>query len=274
MKKFLVSLVSILAITGLATVALNKKLKHVTYQFQDQNIKTPVHIAVLTDLHNNLYGPEQVELIEEIKATNPDLILLVGDIFEVNNGTDNAKYLLEWVGANYPAYFVTGNHEYYTKEILPLKELVESYHIKVLDGDVAVLKVGETYLQIGGMDDGKHSTNYPNQMRQLNENFDSSMESYNILLSHRPEIFEDFNDLPLDLILSGHTHGGQWRIPGLINGLFAPDQGLFPKYAGGEYDLGNRNLVISRGLIYQSKIPRIFNRPELVTIELVNVENE
>lgn len=258
----------ILSFFVFANFALNKKLKIVNYRYHHENIKTPVKIVVLTDLHNNLYGKKQEELIKPIKEINPDLILLVGDLFEVNNGTENTRYLLEWVGANYPSYFVTGNHEYYTKEVNTLKNIVESYQIQVLDGKVDLLEIGDTQLQIGGIDDGKHSSNYPYQLRQLSESYDSTLDSYNILLSHRPEIFNDFKDLPIDLILSGHAHGGQVRIPFILNGLFSPDQGFFPKYAGGEYHLEDRQLVVSRGLIFQNQLPRIFNRPELVTIVL------
>lgn len=101
-----------------------------------------------------------------------------------------------------------------------------------------------------------------------------------MLLSHRPELFETYQKYGFDLVLSGHAHGGQWRIPGVLNGLFAPDQGLFPEYAGGRYDYAEGTMIVSRGLARESTpVPRIFNRPEVVIVDIfgnkaVEVEQE
>jgi predicted MPP superfamily phosphohydrolase len=89
---------------------------------------------------------------------------------------------------------------------------------------------------------------------------------YKILIAHRPEMIENYKKYSFDLVLSGHTHGGQVRIPLIINGLYAPGQGVFPKYAGGIYTHGNLTHVISRGLSVNPRLPRIFNPPELVII--------
>jgi predicted MPP superfamily phosphohydrolase len=92
---------------------------------------------------------------------------------------------------------------------------------------------------------------------------------YTILLAHRPEEIERYSAYHFDLVLSGHAHGGQWRLPGIVNGLLAPDQGWFPRYAGGEYLVNGTTLIVSRGLAREStRIPRIFNRPELVVVDL------
>ncbi len=92
---------------------------------------------------------------------------------------------------------------------------------------------------------------------------------YTVLLSHRPEFFELYTEYNFDLVLSGHAHGGQWRIPYILNGLYAPNQGVFPKYAGGEYTENNTTMIVSRGLARESTLlPRFYNRPELVIIDL------
>ena len=94
-------------------------------------------------------------------------------------------------------------------------------------------------------------------------------DTYTILLSHRPELYEDYQQYGFDLVLSGHAHGGQWRIPGILNGLFAPDQGMFPGHAGGLYDDMSTPMIVSRGLARESTlVPRIYNPPELVIIDL------
>jgi predicted MPP superfamily phosphohydrolase len=96
-----------------------------------------------------------------------------------------------------------------------------------------------------------------------------------VLLAHRPEYIDSYLDYDFDLILSGHAHGGQWRIPLLINGLYAPNQGWFPKYAGGRYELGNSTFIVSRGLAKESvRVPRIFNPPELVVIDITAFEEQ
>ena len=99
-------------------------------------------------------------------------------------------------------------------------------------------------------------------------------EGYTILLAHRPERIGAYRQYPFDLVVSGHAHGGQWRIPGLLNGLYAPNQGLFPQYAGGCYDEDGMAFVVSRGLAREStRIPRLFNPPELVVVDLVPEES-
>ena len=93
---------------------------------------------------------------------------------------------------------------------------------------------------------------------------------YTVLLSHRPERGEDYQGKGFDLVLAGHAHGGQWRIPGVLNGLLAPDQGLLPAYAGGLYALEDTTLVVSRGLAREStRVPRLFNPPELVILDVI-----
>lgn len=96
----------------------------------------------------------------------------------------------------------------------------------------------------------------------------SGSSSFSILLTHRPELVEFYKETGFDLILAGHAHGGQVILPGILNGLYAPHQGWFPKYAGGRYDLGGKTMIVSRGLSKYVK-PRIFNRPELVIVNIV-----
>lgn len=90
-------------------------------------------------------------------------------------------------------------------------------------------------------------------------------------MAHRPNYIENYANYPFDVVLSGHAHGGQWRIPGLLNGLYAPGQGFFPKYAGGQYQLANTTFYVSRGLDtqYHPWLFRFYNRPELVIVDLV-----
>lgn len=102
------------------------------------------------------------------------------------------------------------------------------------------------------------------------ENVDSA--DFTVLLAHRPELLAKYAQFPLDLVVSGHAHGGQVRIPGVLNGLYAPNQGWFPKLAGGAYAQGGTTLIVSRGLAVRTRLPRIFNRPEVVLVRCVPAE--
>ena len=129
-------------------------------------------------------------------------------------------------------------------------------------------------IRISGIDDpdtdryASRSTPYAEQIKRLIASVDDGI--FTILLSHRPERIEELLPLKPDLVLSGHAHGGQWRIPFILeNGLLSPNQGLFPKYTNGEYFFGDMELIVSRGLARESTaVPRVFNRPEIVVITL------
>lgn len=264
-KAFITSFV----VGAVLLTALYNKVKVVHYPIEHHLIKNPVRLVFLSDLHNNEYGEKQSELKEQIAELDPDLVLLGGDIFESKGPQDATKELLRWLGENYKSYYITGNHEYYTHRVFELKQTVTQLGITVLAGSTEEVLVGETSLAISGVDDAKESHFYSQQLEEASKQRPET-PMYQVLLSHRPELIEDYLPYEFDLILSGHAHGGQWRIPGLINGVFAPGQGFFPKYAGGDYDFDNSKLIVSRGLSYQNQaIPRIYNRPEIVVIDLL-----
>lgn len=249
------------------------------YTQKSDLITNSVKIALITDLHSTVYGENQEKLIDKINEQSPDLILLVGDIADDEVPHDGTKLLLADVGKKYPCYYVTGNHEFWTNEIEAVKEMIASYGVKILSGEVSEIEINGQKLTIGGVDDptGLYSESeaylpkeeapkmWKEQLKAVCEQ--NSGENYSILLSHRPEQTELYRQSGFDLVVSGHAHGGQVRIPWLVNGLYAPNQGLFPEYAGGFYDLGETDLIVSRGLCIDEK-PRFFNPPELVVINI------
>lgn len=173
----------------------------------------------------------------------------------------------------YPCYYVTGNHEYWSNEVDSILEIVEKYGIKVLSGTSDSIELDGQKINICGIDDPDvvdYTANgiaFDKQLKLAEEAADK--EKFTILLSHRPELAERYQKYDFDLVLCGHAHGGQWILPGVLNGLYAPHQGLFPKYAGGRYDFDNQTLIVSRGLARESTFaPRIFNRPELVIVDI------
>lgn len=257
-------------------LAIDSRLKTVYYKIENPKSETPFRIALITDLHSCTYGGEdQSDLIEAVRAQKPDIVLFGGDIFDNRRMPDeNSVTVLKTLGAEFECYFVSGNHEARHGKLYYYKEIAASCGITVLDGThtkMAISAVSGTP-DIYGFDDTNAYGNLSSQLdhiREISGNYHFE-ESFNILLIHRPENFEHYADLGFDLVLCGHAHGGQWRIPGILNGLYCPGEGIFPKYAGGLYEKDGTAMIVSRGLAKESNpVPRIFNRPELVIIDIV-----
>lgn len=237
------------------------------YTVTSDKIDTPVRFAVIADLHCCSYGKKQSQLISAVNENKPDAILFPGDIKDDILPDKSVKYLLNGISDAYPCYYITGNHEI-VKGIEESKALFKSYDIEILEGDCVTVELNGQTIQICGTDDPLVSENiFSSQLKNASQQADS--ELFTVLLAHRPERIETYLDYDFDLIVSGHAHGGQWRIPYVLNGLYAPNQGLFPKYAGGLYEHEETIHIISRGLDKHNPVPRIFNRPELVIIDVV-----
>ena len=257
----------------IALFAFNTKMKIQHYSLESEKLTAPVRIVLITDLHSCSYGKGQRELIDAIHAQKPDIILLGGDICDDKLPHRNTELVLRAIADKYPCYYVTGNHEYWSREIEKILKIFESYNVPVLEGSFDTIDVRGQKLNICGISD-------PDILKYTDKNYsiteqlkDAAVASengnYSILLAHRPELIDSYLNYDFDLILAGHAHGGQWRLPGIINGLFAPNQGFFPRYAGGKYRFEDSFMIVSRGLAREStRIPRIFNRPELVVIDL------
>ncbi|MEN6595576.1 MAG: metallophosphoesterase [Clostridiaceae bacterium] len=238
------------------------------YQIEDARIQNDVRIVVISDLHSALYGAGQSDLVTAIDEIDPAVVLLDGDIFHHHGSNKNAVTLLNALSKRFTCYFILGNHEYQTKQIAWVKRQVEDAGIRILDGTSVDITAGATTVRLYGIDDGHGGKSRQRaQLAQAGHERDDSV--YSILAIHVPNDVEAILPLGFDLMLSGHTHGGQIRIPGILNGLYAPGQGLFPEYGGGRYDFGKQTLIISRGLAKVPYwLPRVFNPPELVVVTL------
>ena len=275
-KKIFFAVLCAVLILCFGLTGIDPRLKTVHYEIENPKSEIPLRVAFISDLHSCLYGGEdQSELIEAVRAQNPDMILFGGDIFDSRRMPDSgAITLLKALGSEFSCYYVSGNHEVRHKKLDYYKEIVDSCGIKVLDGyntKIAISAVSGTP-DIYGFDDVTAYDDLPEQLAHIEEttgNYHFS-ESFNVLLIHRPEHFEHYAELGFDLVLCGHAHGGQWRIPGVLNGLYSPGEGFFPKYAGGLYEKDGTTMIVSRGLAKElTPLPRIFNRPELVIIDII-----
>ena len=257
-------------------ISCDARLKTVFYTIATDKVEQPVRIALITDLHSCSYGKNQSTLIKTVAKQKPDVVFLVGDIFDDKADYDNAEITIRQLAEKYPCYYVTGNHEYWGYDVENILEIVDSCGITCLSGECDTIAVNGATLNICGVDDPdavKYLTKGVPVEEQLQKAEEAALaegaENFTILLSHRPELYETYQNYVFDLVLCGHAHGGQWRIPFLLNGLYAPHQGLFPKYAGGRYDYESGTMIVSRGLARESTlVPRIFNRPELVIIDI------
>lgn len=257
------------------------------YRISSQKLTSPLKIVLVTDLHGIRYGEKQGVLLEAARKCSPDLMVFAGDIVEKDAAFGGVRDLFSQAPSLCPCFYVTGNHEFQTGRVPVLKRWLRESGVLVLDGSVETVTIRGQRIQVGGVDDPHRFTHSPHAIR-LREGWKRQLAAcragldpalFSILLTHRPELVRYYRCSGFDLVVAGHAHGGQVRIPGLCNGLFAPHQGFFPRYGGGCYRLegkaavpglpqpGAVTMVVSRGLCL-NHLPRIFNPPELVSIRV------
>ena len=259
----------------LTLIALDERLILRTYTVVSPKLTTEVRLAVVTDFHSSDNADDVVAMVA---SCAPDAVLLVGDLFDddiANRPTERTLSLMRQLSAQYPCYYVSGNHEAWTGEMDALYQQTEEAGVTVLRMSSGVLTVRGQRIALCGIPDPYEmvfsgAPDTEEQLRQALEDVDSA--DFTVLLAHRPELLAKYAQFPLDLVVSGHAHGGQVRIPGVLNGLYAPNQGWFPKLAGGAYTQNGTTLIVSRGLAVRTRLPRIFNRPEVVLVRCVPAE--
>lgn len=259
----------------LTLIVLDERLILRTYTVASPKLTAEVRLAVVTDFHSSDNADDVAAMVA---SCAPDAVLLVGDLFDddtQNRPTERTLSLMRQLSALYPCYYVSGNHEAWTGEMDALYQQTEEAGVTVLRMSSGVLTVRGQRIALCGVHDPYEmvfsgAPDTEEQLRQALEDVDSA--DFTVLLAHRPELLAKYAQFPLDLVVSGHAHGGQVRIPGVLNGLYAPNQGWFPKLAGGAYTQDGTTLIVSRGLAVRTRLPRIFNRPEVVLVRCVPAE--
>ena len=274
-KKTICILSGILLILIVWTAWGNTALELNTYTISSRKLPDAFdgyRIAQVSDLHNAEFGDRNQRLLEMLREAEPDMIAITGDLIDSRKTNIAVALAFAEEAVKFaPCYYVSGNHEARVSEYQDLKTGLEAAGVTVLDDAQVKIEVsGESITVIGVNDPSFHADYLASDAtvmdRKLSE-LSSEDAGFTILLSHRPELFDTYVAHNIDLVLTGHAHGGQLRLP-LIGGLIAPNQGLFPKYDDGLYSKGNKNMIVSRGL-GNSIIPfRFNNRPEVVLIEL------
>ncbi len=231
-------------------------------------------IAHISDFHNTTSNKLAGCIINKIKDSKVDIVVITGDL--IDSRRTNTKVAMEFVKElvkSNVVYYVPGNHESRIQEYEEFKKEIEKIGVNVLDNKAEqIIKNGDK-INLLGIKDPAFSYEYSLDehliLKQEIESLAYDKSIYTILLSHRPEQFTTYVEQNIDLVLTGHAHGGQIRLP-FIGGIIAPVQGFFPKYTEGIHKENNTTMVISRG-IGNSIFPfRINNRPELLLIELKN----
>lgn len=276
-KKKILTLVALLLIVLIGwTLWSNIALEVNEYEIVSDRIPhgfDGFRIAQVSDLHNAEFGEGNEKLIELLSQTEPDIIVLTGDLID-SRQTDieiAMEFALQAIKLA-PVYYVTGNHEARVAEYEDMKMGLEDIGVIVLENEKVLLEQEGESITLIGLDDPSFQEDYlfgdaASVIKTALSELQNESDGYTILLAHRPELFDTYIDEGVDLVFSGHAHGGQFRIP-FIGGLFAPNQGLFPEYDAGLYTDSTTNMLVSRG-VGNSLIPlRINNRPEIIVVEL------
>ncbi|MBQ9960828.1 MAG: metallophosphoesterase [Firmicutes bacterium] len=274
-KRIIISIAVVMLCIGIWTVWGNTALELNTYTIDSSKLPSSFNgyrIAHVSDLHNTEMGQNNEKLLKMIKSAEPDIIVITGDMIDSRNTkVDVALNFAAEAVKIAPCYFVKGNHEVRVTEYEELRNGLIDLGVIVLEDEKNEIEKQGEEIVIVGVDDPSAQNDYlfddsqllmDSKLKTLKEDY-----SFTVLLSHRPELFDVYVDNDINLVFSGHAHGGQFRLP-FIGGMIAPHQGLLPEYDSGIYTEENTNMVVSRG-IGNSLFPfRFNNRPEIILIEL------
>ena len=221
-------------------------------------------IVQLSDVHGASFGKNSQRLLKAVKRAAPDLIALTGDLADGDTQLNNVESLLNGLIRIAPVYYVSGNHEWSDGMIAPVRELLKRYGIQYLSNEYVILEKSGDSIVLAGVEDPNGYADQPSPAEVVAA---LPPDSFRILLGHRNDWPIKYPDLPVDLILCGHAHGGMIRLP-FLGGLIGRGGSLFPQYTEGVFSSGRYQMVVSRGLGPIKGILRFWNNPELVEITL------
>lgn len=220
-------------------------------------------VVQLSDLHGAVYGEGNSRLLQRVRESKPDLIALTGDLADRDTNLRDIDSLLGELTQIAPVYYVSGNHEWTDRLIAPLTALFRTYGVRYLRNESVVLEREGASIVLAGVEDPNGYRDQPTP----EEVAEALPEGFILLLGHRNYWVEKYPDLPVDLILCGHAHGGVIRLP-VLGGILDHHGHFFPGYEAGLYASGRYQMVVSRGLGSTGGVPRLFNNPEIVVITL------
>lgn len=284
MKKYIICLIIVVVLIAITWFLNWQNNDIVITKLEYKNSKIPKSfdgytILQVSDLHNKEFGKNQSKLVQYTKDINPDIIVITGDIIDKRRTTSKDLYIaLEYIkqlNKKYPIYFVTGNHEVWRPKFYPeVKKALLDEGVIILENEAQEIAINDEKISLLGMNDiaeidGEYITEkerykFRNILKSL---VNRAGDNFKVLLSHRPELIKIYAEEKVDLTFTGHAHGGQIRLP-FTEGLFAPNQGVLPKYTSGIHYQDESAMVVSRGLGASIFPFRVFNRPEMVVVTL------
>lgn len=281
MLDIIITVVSIIVIICIWVMLYDSNRFEVSkYTLRDKRIRKRIRAVVLADLHNKRYGKNNERLVEAIRACQPDVILVVGDLLTAKPGEslDVAIHLLEELSKDYPIYYGNGNHEHrlrlypnvYGDMAKEYQDAIERIGVRLLTN--THIDLPETGIVIYGSEIDRFYYKRFKVQKMEADYLDSILgqsdkDAYNILLAHNPDYFPQYAAWGADLVLSGHVHGGMVRIPFWKKGVVSPNVRLFPEYDGGCFKRDKSVMLLSRGLGMHTIPIRLFNPGELLVVD-------
>ena len=227
-------------------------------------------IAVLSDLHGTEFGAGNQQLFDAVAAQSPEYIFYLGDLEDRFRGSQDgfAKTAAAGLSAIAPTYYITGNHEWALGNVKELKECLEENGVTVLSNRYVTLERNGDTVILAGIDDPNGYADQKTPEELASELYAQQGDPFWMLLAHRNNLFRSrYSLLGADLVLSGHGHGGIWRLP-FTDGLVGNDANLFPSYMAGFYEENGSLLFTTRGLGNSGSSFRFLNRPEVAILTL------
>lgn len=274
LKIIILSLLALAVTSIIYGLYCSNTIKIKNYSISTDKLNSSAKFVFISDLHCKEYGDKNSELVSKIKEQSPLFIAVGGDMVNKYSSDDHVmRELLPQLADIAPTYCILGNHELILKDEINFKNDINSTSAKLLDNEMVTIEANGEKILLGGMSDFPYyefnAPDYDTPERYFWDDFkDKSKNGYSILLHHQPEYLESImQDSNVDLVMCGHTHGGAVQIP-FIGGLFAPNQGFFPKYDKGEFDLYDTKMIISTGLGDAYPVLRLNNCPEISVVEI------
>ena len=231
-----------------------------------------LRVAELSDLHGRSFGKNNVRLLRTLQKARPDMICICGDLFDEKTDLTMLEPLLTGLTDIAPVYYVTGNHEWQVKNLREILKKMRAWGVTVLENEGRVLSRGGAEMVVAGVHDpcGPYDMKTPAALvRELRS---TQGNDFILMLSHRNDELAMWSQLGVQLVLSGHCHGGVVRLP-FVGGVFGTRRELFPEYDAGVYRQDGTTLFVSRGLGYTNVHFRLFNRPHVPIMILRSGKN-
>lgn len=280
---FALLLLVIICLIGTYEVYISyNKITVSDYNIKSNKINNSVNLVTISDLHDNQLGENNKDLINEINSLSPDIILFVGD--GVNSNSKDSKIvtnLMKQLSKKHKVFYSLGNTDidYIEEGTSDLLKELEDVGVTVLNNEYKDVNINGNTIRIGGMYAyafGLNDNNHVDRDTMEEGVYDflidfQDTDNYKIMMAHRPDSFIFGNASKvwdIDLVVSGHNHGGQVVLP-FVGGLYGGDQGWFPEYDKGLFDLNKIKMLITSGLgSGKEKLPRFNNPPEIVNLTI------